>query len=96
MRGLDAVGTFGAAAYSIHGNADWGELLANPEVRPQLFRPAYLPADVEAVLGESRYKITYLRFDSSTAWGYWATMPHALQTHVGRLRKLGALMVSEF
>lgn len=36
VRGLDAVGTFGAAAYSIHGNADWGELLANPEVRPRL------------------------------------------------------------
>ena len=32
VRGLDAVGTFGAAAHTIHGNADWGELLANPEV----------------------------------------------------------------
>lgn len=43
MRGLDAVGTFGAAAYAIHGNADWGELLANPEVN--FSDPS--PADVQ-------------------------------------------------
>ena len=32
MRGLDSVGTFGAAGYAILGKADWSELLANPEV----------------------------------------------------------------
>ena len=32
VRGLDSVGTFGAAGYAILGKADWSELLANPEV----------------------------------------------------------------
>lgn len=40
VRGLDAVGTFGAAGYAILGNADWGELLANPEVH---WRAAFAP-----------------------------------------------------